>query len=186
MLKSPSEALFLIVFLLSVWSEGVGEGTADRNHLTTIPMLKAGTTLQVSKAFLGCRAHAQAEFQQFQGQRRFAWYLNFKATLGALPINPTQSAQPPLLPHHHSMQCTPSLFCIALHWKMKKKSWNIPSLWEDIWAQRLFSKAEKEVEWIWIPFWSRGSNKAHLLWFYITSRVIHPCERVPPTWKCDN
>lgn len=121
MLKSPSEALFLIVFLLSVWSEGVGEGTADRNHLTTIPMLKAGTTLQVSKAFLGCRAHAQAKFQQFQGQRRFAWYLNFKATLGALPINPTQSAQPPLLPHHHSMQCTPSLFCIALHWKMKKK-----------------------------------------------------------------
>lgn len=57
MLQGPSETFFLM-FLLSVWSEGVGEGTADRNHLTTTPILKAGITLQVSKAFSGYRAYA--------------------------------------------------------------------------------------------------------------------------------
>ena len=64
---------------------------ADRKCSASDPALKARVTSQISQAFLGCstvcKAYAQAKPRHCQGQRGFGWYLNFKATLGALPIS---------------------------------------------------------------------------------------------------
>lgn len=108
---------FFITSLISLWSEGIrkdGKRTADTNRLPLKPGLKAGVTSQLSMTFLGCsaicRACVRAKPRRCQGQRGFGWYLNFKATPGALPIShATRRAHPSLLTHHHPSQ----LLCVT-------------------------------------------------------------------------
>lgn len=124
-------------------------------------------------------------------QRGFGWYLNFKATLGALPISPTLWLSHPFSspPFHPAPVCNPSLFCIAPHWKMQKKLEYSLLMGRHLGSKvllqglacypKFFLKVlKRQLEWVWVPFVQRG-NKAHLLWLYITSRVLHPCERAP-------
>lgn len=95
----------------------------------------------------------------------------------------------PSPPFHPAPVCNPSLFCIAPHWKMQKKLEYSPLMGRHLGSKvllqgvacylKFFLKVlKRQLEWAWVPFVQRG-NKAHLLWLYITSRVLHPCERAP-------
>ena len=112
------------------------------------PGLKAGVTSQVSMTFLGCsaicRAYARVKPWRCQGQRGFGWYLNFKATLGDLPIShATRRAQPSFLPHHHPSRLlcvTQARFTCCTMGKANKIG-AFPSLLAGAWARRLFCRA---------------------------------------------
>lgn len=147
--------------------------------------------------FLGCsavcRACVRAKPRRCQGQRGFGWYLNFKATLGALPIShATRRAHPSLLAHHHPSQLlrvTQARFMCCTAGKANKIR-AFPSLLAGTLAPWLFSKVwivsaikkKKSGKGSWRgqgPLWPKKASELIFLWSYITRRVLYPCESLP-------